>query len=111
LERYYLDYERYPLATGSGQMVACGDKGLEACNWGSDDSIVDENNVSYLKGLAKDPFAYKGQNYVYTVDETRGNFKIFVALEYKNDPGIRKNLTEGCGVGIQCNWYVQNEKK
>ena len=77
LERYYLDYEKYPAATGSGQIVACGDKGQEACNWGSEDSLVDDNNVSYLKGLAKDPFDYKGQKYIYVVDETEKNFKIF----------------------------------
>lgn len=108
LERYYIDYKEYPMATEGGRLVACGERGLTTCNWGSKDSIKDYDNVEYLSGLANDPFAYKGQKYIYTTDAKRQNFKIFVSLEYKNDKGIRKDLTEECGNGIQCNWYVQN---
>jgi hypothetical protein len=109
LERYYLDYKEYPVATDGGRMVACGKDGSEICNWGSNDSIVDADNVEYLKGISSDPFAYKGQKYVYTCDESKQNFKIYIALEYKRDKGIRSNLTQECGDKIQCNWYVQNE--
>lgn len=109
LERYYADYEEYPAATEGGRLVACGERGMRACNWGSSDSIVDYDNVEYLKGLTSDPFAYKGRQYVYTADANRQGFKIYVALEFKRDKGIRSNLTVECGNGIQCNWYVQNE--
>jgi hypothetical protein len=108
LQRYYIDYEEYPAATDSGRMVACGSRGEAACNWGSDDSIVDYDNVEYLKGMPSDPFTFKGWRYVYITDAKRQNFKIYVSLEYKRDSAFKPDLTVECGVGIQCNWYVQN---
>jgi hypothetical protein len=110
LERYYLDYGEYPIATDGGRLMACGERGQYVCNWGSsNDSIVDYDNVEYLKGLSSDPFTFKGWKYIYETDKSRQKFKIYVALEYKRDNGIRQDLTVECGNGIQCNWYVQNE--
>ncbi len=108
LQVYFEDYQVYPAATAGGQIVACGDKGARPCVWGSGDSMVDHDNVVYLKGMPTDPLADRGWKYVYVVDEKRDKYRIYVGLEYERDPEARQNLTVGCGTGVQCKWYVGN---
>lgn len=105
LERYWQDYKVYP-STSSGLIVSCGRKGSEECKWG-DSSIVDEDEVVYLKNVPKDPKSYAGWKYVYVPDEERQHFRIYIGLEYSSDPDYKRNLTTECGETVQCNWYVE----
>lgn len=108
LNNYYADYQIYPPATASGQIVSCGTYGLNACQWG-EDNIVDVDGVVYLKGLPKDPQSWKGLKYVYETNKDRTKYKIYVHLEYVGDVGYRRGLTQQCGDGVQCNWLTAND--
>lgn len=75
--------------------------------WGDKKNKIEDNDgVVYMKSLPKDP--NEDRDYIYVVSEDRRKFKIYVALEYLSDPGIRKGLTIECGNKVQCNWYVTN---
>lgn len=107
LEAIFSDHGILPIeATGSGQIVACGRQGLDACIWG-EGKIVDEDNVVYLEKLPIDPLSDQGRKYIYRVNPERNHYQIFVALENQRDSARKKGLTAECGTGIQCNWYVE----
>jgi hypothetical protein len=107
IRTYFGDYKYYPaVATGEGKLLACGDKGSETCEWGKG-SIVDKDNVVYLNKVPRDPLGDRGYKYVYETDANRQHFKIYIALEYRNDPRYKNNLTTICGNHVQCSWYVQ----
>ncbi len=106
LAQYYDDHNIYPTAV-SGQIVSCGLAGSQVCNWG-EGPMVDSENVQYMDHLPKDPFSSSGRTYVYVPSETLGKFKIYIALERKQDPAFKKDLTIECGNHVQCNWYVEN---
>lgn len=75
--------------------------------WGTKKTNIEDNDgVVYMKSLPKDPTS--GRDYIYIVTSDKHSFKIYVALEYASDPGIRKGLTIECGNKVQCNWYVTN---
>lgn len=75
--------------------------------WGTKkNNIEDSDGIVYMKSLPKDPT--DDRKYVYIVTQDKHAFKIYVALEYISDPGIRKGLTIECGNKVQCNWYVTN---
>lgn len=107
MEAYFGDFQIYPEATESGQIVSCGDRGADVCRWGND-MIVDHDNVVYLKNLPGDPWASLGRQYKYVTDEYRSKFRIYTALEYEGDPVVKHDLTEVCGNNVQCNWYVES---
>lgn len=107
LTAYYEDHGIYPPSDSEGRIISCGRGGLEVCEWG-EGSVVDNQEVVYMKQLPIEPFSFKGQKYVYVPSETRGSFKIYVALERKSDPDIRANLTIQCGNGVQCSWYASD---
>lgn len=107
LDQYLLDNKVLP-PSQNGMIVACGNKGLDACPWGGG-PIVDSLGVSYLKKIPQDPFTYRGYTYVYeVVDLTHNKYRISISLEYSNDISWRRDLTTRCGNGVQCSWYVQN---
>ena len=106
LKEYFKQYGKYP-ASMDGLIVSCGSRGIQACEWG-DSSLVDDDNVVYLKNMPKDPLYEKEFRYVYEVDKDMKNFKIYARLEYLNDPVVRINLTVKCGNELQCNWVVES---
>ncbi|HJZ05132.1 hypothetical protein A2634_03590 [Candidatus Amesbacteria bacterium RIFCSPHIGHO2_01_FULL_48_32] len=106
MERYYADYGQYPIGS-EGKIVSCGDRGLATCEWG-EGSMVDGDNVVYLKKLPVDPLAFRGWEYTYETGGEGQKFRIYVGLEYGRDPGAKTGLTKECGVGIQCKWYVSD---
>jgi hypothetical protein len=103
LNAYYSDHGQYP-ASQNGKIVACGKELAEECEWGLD-SITDAENITYIKSLPNDPFSGQGRSYKYLLDDM-DNFKIYVSLERSNDPDLKKDLTIGCGINVQCNWYA-----
>jgi hypothetical protein len=105
LGKYFSDYNTYPAATASGQITACGERGRERCVWGNSD-IVDVENVVYLKNIPMDPQSYSGKTYVYVVDEKRQHYRIYAALEYRQDPAWKEGLDVKCGSNTACNWYA-----
>lgn len=107
LDNYLFDHLALPPASADGKIVACGDQGIEVCEWDSG-PIKDEDDVEYIKKLPIDPFAHKGRSYIYEVDEKRQKYTLYVALEYSRDEQWRDNLTKECGPSLQCNWYVKN---
>lgn len=106
LDQYLLDNKILP-PSQNGKIVACGNKGLDACAWGGG-PIVDSQGVSYLKKIPQDPFAYQGRFYVYEADLIKNKYRISISLEYTSDISWKHDLTTWCGNGVQCNWYVQN---
>ncbi|MDO8488075.1 MAG: hypothetical protein Q7S31_02040 [bacterium] len=106
LWNYYEVYEQFPAAR-DGQIVMCGDILDLACGWGKD-SLKDEEGIVYLRMLPQDPLISKGWQYVYEASPDGKGFRISVALEYRQDPAYKTNLTTSCSVGLQCNWYVGN---
>jgi hypothetical protein len=75
--------------------------------WGpKKNNIEDSDGVVYMKSLPKDPS--EDRSYIYQLSEDKHKYKIYIALEYLSDPGIRKGLTIECGNKVQCNWYVEN---
>lgn len=104
---YWEDHKTLPEANANGQIVSCGDRGSHACEWGNSE-MVDVDGVSYLKHVPSDPQAGAGRTYVYrSNDPGLGKYRVYVALEDVQDPGLRKNLTTRCGIKVQCNWYVE----
>ncbi len=107
LRAYYTKWEVYPPeATGSGKIAACGNKGDQACDWGSG-PMIDEDGVIYLNKIARDPKGDLGYTYVYEPAADRQHFRMYIALEYWNDKAGKSDLTRECGIGVQCKWYVQ----
>jgi hypothetical protein len=107
LDAYFADHGYLPMeATGSGQIVACGRQGGEVCIWG-EGKIVDKDNVGYLEKLPTDPQSSGGRKYVYEINRERNHYRLYVALENRQDVAWKKGLTAECGDGIQCNWYVE----
>lgn len=106
LKEYFKQYGQYPRSL-EGKILSCGSRGIDACEWG-DSTFVDDDSVVYLQNMPKDPKSYQGFSYVYEVDQSRKNFKIYARLEYEGDPVVRKGLTVECGNGLQCNWVVES---
>lgn len=106
LDKYYDDHQVFPPAK-DGKIVTCGGVVDLACDWGNG-LIRDLKGTMYLNKLPKDPLADKGRTYIYVVDNTRQQYRIYVSLEYRQDPGWKSNLTTQCAQGLQCNWYVGN---
>lgn len=104
LNRYHQVNEIYPPAS-DGQIVLCGDILDLVCVWGQD-GLRDEEGVSYLGLLPIDPLSDTGRTYVYEVSPDLKNYRIYVSLEYRQDPAWKANLTTECSSGLQCNWYV-----
>ena len=107
---YYLrEVGHLPKATPEGKIIACGDEGLNVCEWGEENmTIRDVDGLEFLKSVPQDPQTHLGKKYVYEVDESLKKFKLYAALEYVRDPVVVDHLTVGCGTGVQCNWYVHN---
>ena len=106
LNNFYQVYESFPPAS-AGQIVMCGDVLDLACQWGKD-ALRDTKGVVYLRQLPQDPLFEQGRQYVYEVSPDGQQFRIYIALEYRRDAGLRANLTTSCSQGLQCNWYVGN---
>lgn len=104
LDRYTKDHGSPPPAL-DGKIVACGDRGVDVCEWDGG-PIKDTEGVSYINKIPVDPQAYKGRKYVYETDGTK--FKIYVAWEYSRGLEVKPGLTVECGSGVQCNWYAAN---
>lgn len=107
IDAYFLDHQTYPAASVSGAIVSCGSKGLEECEWG-EGKIVDEDNVTYLERLPREPFFDQGYKYIYEVSSDRKHYRIYSVLEYTRDPAYRKDLNIECGPGAKCGWYVEH---
>jgi hypothetical protein len=105
LSAYHDDYDIYPNGTEDGKIVSCGNRGSEECVWG-EGTIVDGDNVTYLKKMPQDPFDRNGRRYVYEVRQDKKDFRIYAALEYKGDASYKSDLTRQCGINVQCSWYA-----
>ena len=106
LDAYFIEHDDYPAAAG-GKILACGGKAMKTCEWGGE-NLGDAEGTIYLNKLPVDPMSYSGRTYVYAVNDTRQKYRIYVALEYQNDPAIKSDLTSRCSENVQCNWYVGN---
>jgi hypothetical protein len=104
LELYYDQHDMFPVGK-DGKIMSCG-KGRGVCMWG-EDKIVDDEGVVYLEKLPTDPFSGKGWTYWYEPSNNLQGFRLYSGLENKRDPEMKQDLTNECGITIQCRWYVE----
>lgn len=130
LERYYNDFNRYPLATDDGRLIACLPKGwtfedmkkilagrplenrdkmfakMEPCEWGKDSlaDISDNSRDIYLTVIPKDSRTQDG--YAYRYYSTGKHFQVYGAFEGKANLEYSKAIFDKkipCGVQT-CNF-------
>jgi len=107
LRQYKNDAGVYPSeATGSGKILACGDKGKARCEW-NEGPMTGPDNTIYLNKIPADPWSEKGRVYVYETDQKREHFRLYTALENRYDQIAKPGLTKECGIHVQCNWYAE----
>ena len=93
LDKYYADHQVFPPAE-DGKILSCGGVVDLVCDWGKD-LIRDLKGTVYLNKFPADPLADQGRSYVYEVDKTRQQYRIYVTLE-------------NCQGDVQCKWYIEN---
>ncbi len=111
LETYYNDKGHYPVSSG-GEMMACGNDGAGACEWGSEFS--DENGTIYMVKLPEDT----GSTDYYYVSQTIAGkvnaYQVYARLENTLDKDVPKTVDKesmvysgtDCGGGVECNYGV-----
>lgn len=97
LEAYVSDYQVYPSCSSSGQIVACGVDGGDACVWGESFSRnvggVGTDSKIYMGSLPSDPSS--GVNYIYVSDGSE--YQLLSVLENAQDADYDDSYTVSCG--------------
>lgn len=89
LELYYNDVGHYPYASG-GQILGCGENGVEACEWG-DVWLNETDDTLYMSKMPQDP---GGNEYFYLADAGGTFYRLFAYLENTEDADVVLN-TDG----------------
>ena len=94
------DYVIVPeMATAEGKIKSCGSEGAEVCEWGSS-SLTDEEGVTYVNLVPRDPLGSKGRSYVYWASPDRKTFRIYAGLENPADKDSKHDLTRTVHDGV-----------